>query len=1345
MNMMRFILDCLRPARARAAAAARDTELQAQVEGTSDDNQIKGLKDEVHMEEETLQTVKTLRRDTQETKEKLEERKTQLREELKVIYDLQKQEREVLQSLQEEQQELEQTVQQYDTELCAAAEDLLQLQREVAYAKAHAESLHVQISPLQDVFEEIVQVKKKLGELVAGLIAGESIMTEMTEDAHCEILDQELVEKADVVESECDQVYCEKIMSKQEGEEVDYVEQDNTAEELDKLQYSTENLKSSGSSSFTEITLTEVKEEDVMFISTTPQSDSSDMEKEDFEIIQASQATNRQFDFFHPNPFTDGDVFGEDHFPKVDITEQLPRDPFKGTDPFATDTLLVNMSEDTQCEDDFITAENSLPDTVHYPLQSAGKDYGTFNNPINRPLGDFKQSTEELDCVSVPNESRSLEYCRYASSGVQINATQDQNHDAEQPEVSKEAQFNEEYVHESGSSHSSTVFNSFDADSSIFAEAEEEEDRVEVQDGSSFTKRANSLCGLQRIIAGSYTGFPLSPCDPEPLPGISDINKIFEHHMTQEHQNAVNDKDCCHSQLGNNESFSNDHSSGPPCEQLHDINSNASTFPSICASQPSALDVNDYKYGDMFFFTVRLDPGSPELHNHSSVCPEPNEIKKDDSNDQLPWKDTGLSPEFKDIDEFECCSPKPEDTEQHSQISNDQNNYEKVEQEIMANSDPSKCNEILAFDHEKADLHIPCLIFEDTDAYQSQHNSDIDEFEYCSPKPEDTDQHNQISNDQNNYNEVEQEITANSDPSTCNEILVFDHEKADLHIPCLIFEDSDSYQSQHNSDIDEFECCSPKPEDTYQHSQISNDQNNYEKVEQEITANSDPSKFNEIIASDSEKVDLQIPCLTFEDSDAYQSPHNSDIDEFECCSPNPEDTEQNSQNSNDQNNYEKVEQEITTNSDPSKCNEILGFDSERADLHIPCLTFEDSDAYQSLNNSEWNDQWKANPAAKHFPDSSILDTKSSAPNSTVQDPFCLLSKTDESTADQVYVCEQLIPETSISQQHKLSSSETLAMSKFELQYFDPFSPIPAEPVDCGSELEEMNTVVHEAPRLDSGYHEVDTPTPFSPEPAYKSKYSIELQGQGSETRQSDSEIHAPDPFSPESVDTGIFDSETENCESGNMITKCHFFSPQQVYTDLNNPEDKQISFINTVSCDMLSDHLSGSELDDCYLFGSFPSNEESYACSSEENGITGSIQDGSNVSGESKPRSMVSNASNSNQVIHSGSLWSASEMSLPNAEVFDPMKNIFDFNTGDVGSFAPNISPEAEEATHCGEKVIKKVDLAEIDYFCSELSKMVSSSSSDSVQQSVAEMLFGSDPDTTSFYPWDFEKQQHSC
>ncbi len=118
----------------------------------------------------------------------------------------------------------------------------------------------------------------------------------MTEEAPCVGLDQELEEHTDDGESECDPVYSETIKSKPEGEEVNDVEQQNTVEELDKMQYSVENLvwrvafiwmchlllvtsllmcywfqKSSGSSSFTEITLTEVKEEDVMFRSATPQ------------------------------------------------------------------------------------------------------------------------------------------------------------------------------------------------------------------------------------------------------------------------------------------------------------------------------------------------------------------------------------------------------------------------------------------------------------------------------------------------------------------------------------------------------------------------------------------------------------------------------------------------------------------------------------------------------------------------------------------------------------------------------------------------------------------------------------------------------------------------------------------------------------------------------------------------------------------------------------------------------------------------------------------------------------------------------------------------------------------
>ncbi|XP_051553433.1 uncharacterized protein si:ch73-140j24.4 isoform X2 [Myxocyprinus asiaticus] len=1045
--MMRFILDCLRPARARAAAAAREpVELQVQEKGTEDDNEIKELKDELNMEEENLQKVKVLCHETRKTMENLEEKKTQLRDQLKIIHDLHKQEKYMLQSLQGEQRELQQTLEQYKMELRAASDDLLHLQVEVTCAKTRAEIMHEYIAPLQDSFKEIEQVKQKLDELIAGLMTDNII--EMTEEAAGEVLEQESIRNTDV----------EIITSNQKSEEVGHVERESTAEKLDKMQCSAENL-SSGSSSFTEITLTEVKEEDVMFRSNTPQLDSSDMEEEDLEIVQASLATHRKFNFFHPNPFTDGDVFGDDHFPKVDVTG-LPRDPFKGTDPFASDTAFVDISEEKRCQDGFITAENSLPETIHCPLQSVGKDkdYGTFNAPFNMPFGaDFKQPPGELDhCVSMLTESRSLKSFRDACPKVGTNPTQGQNLDSVQPDVSKEGASSwpdKDGVHESGSSHSSTSFNSFDVDCNTFAGVEDEEDRVRVQAGFSFTGRDVSLCGLQSIIAGSYTGFPLSPCDPKPFPGIGDTEKAFEHQNgISSEQNDVNDKDCYQSELGNAESCSLDlgfNSPDSPCEELHDVNGDACNLTSICDSQPSPLDAYDYKYGDMFFFTVRLDPGSPEIHNPSPVCSEPNDLKNCQSLSQLPWKENPLSLEFNDTDEFKCCAPKPEYTKQHSLITDDQKGFYKME---------------------------------------------------------------------------------------------------------LINKEA--------------------------------------------------------------------------------------------------------------------------NSPPPKQNEKLRSDSETGNSH----------ACQNMLHSENDDEWKAN----------------------------------------LGVVEH-----------------------------DPFSPVAAGSAECISEFEEIYTVYsfsYDAPRLDSGYHEAGTPTRFSSEPTDPSKCCIDLKGPCLETiKQSNSKIHVPDPFSLESVDTGIFGSETENCESGYMIARCQPFIPQMAYTYLSNPDEKQMSFINTESCDVLSDHFNGSELGDCDSFSSFPHNIESHdVYSSEENVIAGSIQNGSATNGETIPSSMVSNPNSSSQVIHCGSVRRTSEMSHSYPEVFDSVKvsknsMIHVVFESEFDHFGPNINKQAEEAKHLKVNITKMADLAEIDSFCSELSKMVSSHSSDSVQLSVAEMLFGSDPNTSRFYPWDFEKQQHSC
>ncbi len=1074
------------------------------------------------------------------------------------------------------------------------------------------------------------------------------------------------------------------------------------------------------------------------------------------------------------------------------------------------------MSEEKHCQDDFIPAENSLPETEHYPLQSVVKDYGTFNAPINLPPDtDCTQSNGKHDSgVSMSTESRSLKSCSDNGSELGANATLNRNHDAVQPDLSVEAvspQFNDEFVHESDSSHSSTVFNSIDADFNVFAE--EEEDRVDVQAGSGLIKRANSLCGLQSIIAGSYTGFPLSPCDPDPLSG--NFQKTFEHHIITSEQNSANDKE-----LIKTESLSPDNNAGPLCEQLHDINSNASSSPSISPSQPSALDAYDYKYGDMFFFTVRLDPGSPELHNQNPVCPEHNDVKKDESNGQINCKDTSLSPEFNDVDEFECSSP--EDTEQHNQITNDEN---ELEVEIATHSDPLKHDEILVPDSEKVVLDIPCLTFNDSNACQSVLDSEwndqwmantntvaepvpdssilntesnppnsIAQDVFCLFSNTATDPfyaHEQLSPESSSlphkpscseglamsklelhyfdpFSPIPAEpIEGVSDLEEINTVNLFCHEaprldsgyhevgtptpfspepadktkcSIDLQGPGL------EIRKQSNSEIHVPDPFSPIPAETIE---------GISDLEEINTVNSfcheaprldsgyhkvgTPTPFSPEPADKTKcSIDLQGPGLEI------RKQSNSEIQVPDPFSPIPAEP------------VEGVSDLEEINTVNSFCHEAPRLDSGYHEVGTP-TPFSPEPADKTKCSIDLQGPGleirKQSNSEIHVPDpfspipAEPVEGVSDLEEINTVNLFCHEAPRLDSGYHEVGTPTPFSPEpadkTKCSIDLQGPGLEIRKQSNSEIHVPDPFSPIPAEPVEGVSDLEEINTVnlfCHEAPRLDSGYHEVGTPTPFSPEPAYKTKCSIDLQGPGLEIRkQSNSEIHVPDPFSPESVDTGIFDSETENCESGYMINTCQFLSPHPVYTDLNNLEEKQIS------CDVLSDHLSGSEHDDCYPFGFCPSNEESYAYSSEEKLIE-PIREGCDASGESKPCSIMSNASDSSQVFHCGSVWGTSEMSFPNSEVLDPMKNnIFDFNTMDVGSFLSNVSQEAEEAEHGAGKVPKNTNLAEIDYFCSELSKMVSSSSSDSVQQSVAEMLFGSEPNASSFYPWDFEKPQHSC
>ncbi|TRY54211.1 hypothetical protein DNTS_030474 [Danionella cerebrum] len=969
-------------------------------------------------------------------------------------------------------------------------------------------------------------------------------------------------------------IHDENITLKEEEEDRD--EHEMTRED-NKMQHSMENLKSSGSSSFTEITLTEVKEEDVLFRSTTPQSDSLDIEKEEFEIIQPCQAPVKQFDFFHPNPFTGGDVFGDDDFPEVDVTEQLPSDPFKGTDPFAPDCLLANTSEEDSCHDSFISVENGFADSTHLPLQSAGKDYGTFNARINKPLvADFQQSMEDLKTISL--KSHSAAHTDIISSGKQ-----EQNNDLSKEAIKPES--GEDCMYESGSSHSSTVFNSFEAGSCLFLGAEEEDDGIDAHGDSS--RRVNSFQGIQSIIAGSYTGFPLSPCDPEQISSFNDIQKIFEHHSSiptaKELESTVSPEDEA------------DRSSSD-CEPMHDLNSNTSDLPSM-----QSLDVYDYKYGDMYFFTVRLDPGSPELNNHGPVCLDADDLKKEESNEQ--FQDATVSPEFDKSGSWESHSSKHDEPENHYQISS---SFDHVDVE---NDDCPSCNELV--ESERAELQIPAVIISDSD--ESESNDALK----SNPISDSSEQASQdlericLTGDKNESVKEElcidkQEIMSKTDHPTLN----FD---SDVHLPSITFSDS-KWVDDAKSNLTGTEAIS----------------NTLDQI--------DASKSTDLF------------CLL----DYTNGSANDSLNE----------------------------QESKTNNDFLIVNETAGSDS--SDLLIHSL---------GCNDSELINEWESS------------QNRSEA----VQNLFCPLGD------EEICTEEQLLPDFFSSKQDYLNgSAEFSDVAKYELLDFDPFSPLSSE---CASQSKTKPTYfIHDAPRLDSGFHEVGTPGLFSPERIKVNKCSIDLRTPGLVgSKNNESEIHLIDPFSPESVDTGIFDSETEHGESG-YVTKSQIFSSQ---VGLDNVEEKETCGDNS-SCEI----LSGSEHEDCYAFGFCPSSKD--LGSSEE-----TTQDGS-CGEDSKPSSVYSNGSEISNC--------TSEMSFPDTEAFDPVKNmIFDFNTSSVNSV--NMSLNDEDVPDCERKLLKKDDLVEIDSFCSELSKMVSSSSSDSVQQSVAEMLFGADPNTSSFYPWDFEKQ----
>lgn len=281
-------------------------------------------------------------------------------------------------------------------------------------------------------------------------------------------------------------------------------------------------------------------------------------------------------------------------------------------------------------------------------------------------------------------------------------------------------------------------------------------------------------------------------------------------------------------------------------------------------------------------------------------------------------------------------------------------------------------------------------------------------------------------------------------------------------------------------------------------------------------------------------------------------------------------------------------------------------------------------------------------------------------------------------------------------------------------------------------------------RLDSGYHEFSGLDPFSPAPTDSRPVSTEMSLDSvtdnleiEMPNPTNLDMQVPDPFSPESSDTTIFDSEPETC---NLVT--------------NDGTMKDSGLGCTGSSDVLADSFSGSELDSFDPFSSMPHlTGSSHPPSNMDILLPSSVQDDSRSNGDNISSSWDSGVSQSPQLHCDSAPNRADPLIPPEANLVSPdLQNFtssystqdFFFQSdsralADVGSFTPKAEKMSAQDKNSAVSVTAMEDLAEIDFFCSELSKMVASRSSDSVQQSVTEMLFGSNPDTAKFYPWDLE------
>ncbi|XP_028283385.1 epidermal growth factor receptor substrate 15-like [Parambassis ranga] len=387
--MMRFILDCLRTARARTPKDEGDTDVvETDDRVLAKTAEIRELENAVTVENLELQEQQSDRKELEETLVNLEKHKEKLVQQIKATRQLCYDESQQILSLQAEEAKKESQVEEYERELARARWRLKKLREEVKQAKRKVEEAGERDTPLQDSirqsYEEILQEENTLCSLSGGAVTPDSQLEESTSPADTTEDDplpmrpwgrsQSLPAYADLIMSANGSAFCNNLAG--------------TREEDD-----------SGTSS--------------------PKMDRSDIEddteegeinnEENDERVPAESTINpnplSELDFYQADPFvhcqSDHDLFNEDLFPKTDSSDGFGSDPFKDED---SDIEISYSRED-------LDAIAAMDDSCGFkPIQSSSEELGPV--PIHgwRSQGQYSVESDpngyelELGAFSPPSD-----------------------------------------------------------------------------------------------------------------------------------------------------------------------------------------------------------------------------------------------------------------------------------------------------------------------------------------------------------------------------------------------------------------------------------------------------------------------------------------------------------------------------------------------------------------------------------------------------------------------------------------------------------------------------------------------------------------------------------------------------------------------------------------------------------------------------------------------------------------------------------------------------------------------------------------------------------------------------